>query len=125
MDEIELELSLKQLMKNVFHYVFWVVAVLAFSPGLNASNLTCYDGVNGDPTSLRLGPCANQLSFSNFASQFVDWGVLGSALANTYDPAANSNISWQALSSGGITVGLNRGPGFTGNPTLQRLSLIH
>ena len=112
----------KSLAKYTIHYFGLALAMLAFSLNLNASNLiACYDGVNGDPNVLRAAPCANQVSFSNLATDFLDWGALGSSQANTYDPSANSNNPWQAVSNGGITVGLNIGPGFTGNSTLIRV----
>jgi len=123
MSEILYEISLKvRILQYFSKFLVLGVTLIAGSAQLSAANLVaCYDGTNGDPTILRVAPCANQVSFSNFTSQFIDWGVLGTSLGNTYDPAANSNTAWQVVSSSGITVGLNTGPGFTGNPTLERV----
>ncbi len=107
--------------KYIFHYLCVAVAILASSANLNANIINCYDGVNADPTTLRAAACATQATFSSSATDFLDWGALGSSLLNTYDPSANSNNPWQAVSNGGMTVGLNIGPGFSGNSTLERV----
>ncbi len=97
-----------------------VTIFAAFSANLQAAGIiACYDGINGDPTVLRGTACASQPSFSTMApTDFLDWSALGGALNNTYDPTAHAGASWQAVTNGGMTVGLNVGPGFTGNPTL-------
>jgi hypothetical protein len=101
-------------------YLGLAVAILgAFSTNLNAGIINCYDGVNGNPTVLRGSPCA--AAPTSPTVDFLDWNALGSALNNTYDPTANAGAPWQAVTNGGITVGLNVGPGFTGNPTLERV----
>jgi hypothetical protein len=114
----------KNLSEGRVKYFGLAVTIFAtFSANLQAAGIiACYDGINGDPTVLRGTACASQPSFSTMApTDFLDWSALGGALNNTYDPTANAGAPWQAVTNGGITVGLNVGPGFTGNPTLERV----
>jgi hypothetical protein len=98
-----------------------LVMMGAFSLNLHASGvIACFDGVNGDPTTLRAGACATQNNFSTLPpNDSLDWSALGSSLNNTFTPSVNN--PWQAVTNGGITAGLNIGPGFTGGPTLERV----
>src|ERR1039457_3158749 len=104
---------------------FCLVAALcaAFSANLMASGIiACFDGVNGDPTTPRLSACATQSNFTTLTpDDSLDWSALGSSLNNSYDPTAHGGAPWQAVTTGGVTAGLNLGPGFTGAPTLQRV----
>jgi hypothetical protein len=108
-------------------YFCLVLAVLGpSSVNLMANGvIACYDGVNGDPTTLRAGACATQANFSTLApNDSLDWSKLGSAATGPLGVSNTWNTSlgpWQTMTSGGIGVGLTKGPGFTGGPTLERV----
>jgi hypothetical protein len=109
-------------------YFCLVLAVLGpSSVNLMASGvIACYDGVNGDPSAIqRVGPCATQANFSTLApNDSLDWSNLGSAATGPLGVSNTWNTSlgpWNAMTSGGITAGLTKGPGFTGGPTLGRV----
>jgi hypothetical protein len=110
-------------------YFCLVLAVLGpFSVNVMANGaIACYDGVNGDPSATaRVGPCATQANFSTLApNDSLDWSKLGSAATG---PLGVSNTTWNtslgpwsAMTNSCITVGLTKGPGFTGGPTLERV----
>jgi hypothetical protein len=103
-------------MKNVC----LAVVIGAFSMNLHGGVIACYDGVSGDPTTLRVGACATQVNFSTLApNDSLDWSALGGNVNNTWDTTALG--SWNAVTNGGITASLNRGSGFTGSPILERV----